>query len=260
MPIIYLYAEVLANIRQANLYASLETHKNEHTTINIASDKKTITVSHDGETASLYLPTEIKGTAEISIPVDRGKEMSVRLELADIKNMPSVETDAINEGPWSASDLTSDTQLRCRTCEVELLTNESPLIFKDLPSEHWAEMMDIWHCHRPQDAVPGQEKDVEDAADSKGYGSATKLKAISGVAFVDIASFLFAAQSCRNIQVGFPVSYCSVFDRFIPEEIRLKVCGTPICIVWATRRRPFPRRRRYNVQAADTLAPNRYIG
>lgn len=204
MPIIYLYVEVLANIRQANLHASLETHKNEHTKIDIASDKKTITVTHDGETASIYLPTEIGGTAEVNIPVDRGKEMSVRLELADIMNMPSVEDTYGNEAPWSANDLSPNTQLRCRACETGLLTNEIPLEFKDLPSEHWAEMMDMWHCHRP-------EKDAEAAADYKGYGASTRVKAAPGIAFVDTASFLFAEQSCKNIQVGSTVSFSVVF-------------------------------------------------
>ena len=200
MPMIYLYAEVLANIRQANLYASLKTHKNEHTKIEIASDKKTITVSHDGETASIYLPTEIGGTAEVNIPIDRGKEMTVRLELADIKNMPSLENTIGHEGPWGATDLSPNARFRCRVCEAELLTNEVPLQFRDLPNECWAEMMDFWHCHRPQHGA-GQE--AEEAADSKGYGSHTKLKANPGIAFVDTAYFLLAEQDCRNIQVMF---------------------------------------------------------
>lgn len=200
MPIIYLYAEVLANIRQANLYASLETHKNEHTKIEIASDKKTITVSHDGETASIYLPTEIRGTAKVNIPIERGKEMTVRLELADIKNMPCLENTIGHEEPWSANDLSPNASLRCRVCEAEFLSNEVPLQFKDLPNECWAEMMDFWHCHRPQHAASSQAEDAEEAADSKGYGSHTKLKATPGVAFVDTAYFLLAEQDCRNIQ------------------------------------------------------------
>jgi ubiquitin-protein ligase E3 D len=202
MPIIYLYVEVLANIRQANFYASLETQKNEHTHIDIALDKKTITVTHDGETASIYLPTEISGTAAVSIPVDRGKEMSIRLELADIKNMPDVEHVSGDEAPWSANDLSPNTQIQCRVCKAELLINELPLNFKALPSEHWAEMMDIWHCHRPPEEEPREGKAGEEAADLKGYGSSTKLKAAVGVAFVDTASFLFAEQSCRNVEVG----------------------------------------------------------
>jgi ubiquitin-protein ligase E3 D len=254
MPIIYLYAEVLANIRQANLYASLKTEKNEHTTINIASDKKTITVTHDGETASIYLPTEIGGTAEVSIPVDRGKDMSLRLELADIKNMPAFEDVLGNEEPWSAKDLGPNTLIRCRACKAELLTNELPLDFKDLPSGNWAEMMDFWHCHRPHDAGPCQEDAM--TAHSKGYGSSAKLKAAPGIAFLDSGSFLFAEQSCRNIEVGVTISPILFSFSACPEKTRHKPYWTKSLPLGATRRRPFSRRKRFHVQAADIIAQN----
>lgn len=201
MATIYLYAEVLANIRQANFYASLKTHKNEHTNINIASDRKTITVSHDGETASIYLPTDIGGTAKVNIPVDRGKEMSIRLELADIMTMPPVQDALSSEGPWSAKDLGLNSQLRCRACHTQLLNNEVPMEFKDLPSDHWAEMMDFWHCHKPHNAKQDQVQHADEAAKAKGYGSSNRLEATPGVAFVDTASILLAEQSCRNIEV-----------------------------------------------------------
>lgn len=200
---IYLYAEVLANIRQANFYASLQTQKNEHTRIDIASDKKTVTVSHDGEIASIYLPTEISGTAQVDIPIDRGKEMAARLELANIMDMPAqVETAFGSEGPWSAKDLSPTTRIRCRNCNVDLLRLETLLDIKDLPSENWAEMMDLWHCHKPQDAHTEDGEDLAQAANSKGYGSHTKLKASPGTALVDTASFLLAESSWTNIQVG----------------------------------------------------------
>jgi ubiquitin-protein ligase E3 D len=215
MPMIYLYAEVLANIRQANFYASLETHKNEHTTITIASDKKTITVSHDGETASVYLPTEIGGSAEVNIPIDRGKEISVRLELADIMTLPSVQDVISSEGPWSAKDLSPTSQIQCRACHTQLLTNEVPMGFKDLPSDHWAEMMDLWHCHKPHDAEQNHSKDVEKAAKAKGYSSSNRLKATRGVVFVDAASFLIAEQSCRDIEVGSVVLRVKALQRLV---------------------------------------------
>jgi ubiquitin-protein ligase E3 D len=245
MPMIYLYAEVLANIRQANLYASLKTHKNEHTKIDIASDKQTVTVSHDGEIASIYLPTKIGGTAEVNIPIDRGKEMSVRLELEDIMTMPSVDN-APNEGPWPANELSANTRLRCRVCNTELLTNGTPMDFKDLPSEHWAEMMDFWHCHRPHDPEPSQAKEADASAHSKGYGSSTKLKAAPATVFVDTTSFLLAEQNCKSIQVGFTISY-SIYLSFLRSQrwaafLILLICNLP---VWVTRRRPFPHRKRY---------------
>ena len=259
---IYLYAEVLANIRQANLYASLETRKNEHTKIDVASDKKTITVSHNGETASIYLPTEISGNAEINIPIDRGKEVSVRLELADIMTMPSLEDAIGGEGPWSARDLSPNTRLRCRACQSGVLVSEMPMAFKDLPSDHWAEMMDFWHCHRPHHAEPNQAKDTEEAAQAKGYGNSSKLKATRGVAFVDTASFLLAEQSCRNMEVRIII--------LLRQSHPTLACHNSLCFdtcmhqrvlpFWVKRRRPFAHRKRYHVQAADTLALNQTSG
>lgn len=213
---IYLYAEVLANIRQANLYVYLSSPKNERTKINIASDKKTIKVIHDGETASLYLPSEISGTAEINIPTERGMEISVRLELEDIKTMPSIQDAVVDEGPWSASDLGPNCRLRCRACRSEInLTETPPMVFKNLPSDHWAEMMDFWHCHRPPHAEPNRAKDSEEAAQSKGYGTSSKLKASRGVAFVDTTSFILAEQSCRNIEVTFTILLCQSHATFV---------------------------------------------
>jgi ubiquitin-protein ligase E3 D len=257
MPTIYLYVEVLTNIRQANFYASLETQKNEGTHIDIASDKKTITVTHDGESASIYLPTEISGTAAVSIPIDRGKEMSIRLELADIKNMPTVENGSGDGAPWSANDLSPNTQLRCRVCKAEILTNELPMDFKALPSEHWAEMMDIWHCHRPAEEEPNHEKAEKEAADLKGYGSSTKVKAAAGIAFVDTTSFLLAEQSCRNVEVGpalFLTCICGSFP--FAERLARHSSSSRSLPLWASRRRPLPHRQRYHVQVADTSAPN----
>ena len=208
MTAIYLYAEVLANIQQANLYASLSTNKNEDTKIDISSDRKTVTVRHDGETASIYLPTAISGDAQVTVPINRGKEIALRLQLAELTTLPLRETNVGDDGPWSAKSLTPNARIRCRVCHTELLTNEVPLVYKDLPSDHWAEMMDLWHCHRPHDLDHGDERGSDDANDAfkaaatKGYGASSRLKASVGVALVSPFSILLAEQSCRNVQVS----------------------------------------------------------
>ncbi len=144
------------------------------------------------------------------------KEISVRLELADIKTMPSVQGEPSNEGPWSAKDLCASSQLRCRACHTQLLTNEVPLEFKDLPSEHWAEMMDFWHCHRPHDANQNQAH-AEQAAEAKGYGSSSRLKAAPGVAFVDTTSIFLAEQNCIKISVRIIIPFCWTLSSPTPE-------------------------------------------
>lgn len=37
--------------------------------------------------------------------------------------------------------------LACNNCERELATFPLDIQFKDLPSEHWAEMLEVWMCH-----------------------------------------------------------------------------------------------------------------
>src|SRR5579871_3559396 len=80
---INLYAEVLQNIKQITLYASLTTTKNESTKIDVSSDRRHITVTHEEQSAKLLLPLEIAGTAEVTLPLERAKDVSVRLELSD---------------------------------------------------------------------------------------------------------------------------------------------------------------------------------
>lgn len=149
---IYLYAEVLTNIRQVTLYASLQTTKNKETKIDLSSDKKVITVHHDGESSSIYLPTQISGTAAITIPAERAKELSVRLEIEDVSELRPADEDLRGvEVPWSADGLTSETSMFCKACQSSILGPGRVKVWKDMPSENWAEMMDFWHCHKPHE-------------------------------------------------------------------------------------------------------------
>lgn len=199
-----IYAEILPNIRQASLYASLQTPKNEHTKIDIGSDKRTVTVSHQGQSATVHLPSEINGCTQLGPSAGSDKELSARLTLsntADLSYLP--ETSFGSEAPWSARELSQKSRIRCRFCSVEFLLPTVDLLYKDLPSENWAEMMELWHCHKPHDHIaPDAQETAEAAANSKGYGSLTRLNTSTNTVFVDIATFLLAGSSCMNIQVG----------------------------------------------------------
>ena len=197
---IYLYAEVLTNIRQVILYASLQTAKTEETIVDISSDRRTITVHHDGETASLFLPTGLAGSAEVTLPPKRVKDISLRLEIADLEEhapIPDLEHEAAS--PWSAKELSADSTICCRFCQSVILESGKVLVWKDLPSENWAEMMDFWHCHKPH--VEDGATKGEDVAAAKGYSSGSKIGAARGSGLVDVQSFLLDPQDCGAIQV-----------------------------------------------------------
>lgn len=53
-------------------------------------------------------------------------------------------------GIWQAKDFRACSPA-CRLCGKELSTK----IWKDMPSEHWAELMDFWHCHKPDAQFEG---------------------------------------------------------------------------------------------------------
>jgi len=199
MSSIYLYAEILANIRQVSLFASLQTAKNEETRIDISSDRRIITVLHDGEKASLFLPTGIGGSTEVTIPVEKKKEVSLRLEIDDVSDLPSAaESRGQGEYPWPAEDLSRDTKIRCVGCGEALLGGGAVDAWKDLPSEGWAEMVDLWHCHKPHE----HRVDDDTAASSRGLAPASKIKATRRTGLVDVATFLVHPESCINIRVS----------------------------------------------------------
>lgn len=54
--------------------------------------------------------------------------------------------------PYCASDLRrhKPTSLQCTNCKCTLADLTSILRYNDLPSEHWAELLDAWMCHEDQ--------------------------------------------------------------------------------------------------------------
>jgi hypothetical protein len=124
--------------------------------------------------------------------------------------------------PWTAEEMSPSTRIRCRQCEHAFLSSSSKAesvhqgpgenrtpgwIWKDLPSGNWAEMMDFWHCHKP-DPHEGHEKDEKDSAlekedqtaQTKGYGADSHVVAVSRTVFVDVATFLVAEADCTGLK------------------------------------------------------------
>lgn len=203
---IYLYAEVLRNIKQITLYASLRTDKNESTKIDISSDRRYITVSHEDQVAKLLLPMQVSGTAEVTIPVQKAKDLSIRLQLEDTDAVnPRIE-DVSHDGPWSAGALSPGAQIRCINCENIIMRTNVRFQWKDLPSENWAEMMDFWHCHKPHDAEETSAKNST-VAETKGYGATSQIKASHGIGLVDSSTFLLAKDDCSGVRVSIFISF-----------------------------------------------------
>lgn len=229
---IHLYAEHLLNIRALSIQASLDTYVNEHTKVEPSADGRTLTLSHDGEQNSILLPVTVP-THEmpgLSLPAIPTKDLSFRIRLE------ATGAQAVGDGevitPWTAPSLSAETEISCKACETVVITRDSVRVWKDLPSEGWAEMMDFWHCHKPNE--PQNHEDEVTA--KKGYAANSELTATSTVGLVNATSFLLAGNDCRNLKVG-AVSFSSHNSRhFISPtngQIRTGLPGRKVT-VWGT--------------------------
>ena len=219
-PKIILYAEALTHIRQLTLHASLQTEKNEDTKILLSSDKKIITALHDGESSSIYLPTQISGTAHVTFPIEKRTEISTRLQIDGLGQVDAAKEESHRiEVPWSAVSLQDDSSLYCNQCDACILPAAKTIIWKDLPSENWAELMDFWFCHKPHDN--GQDSDTT-VAKTKSFPASTKVAPSPGVGLVDIVSLHLHGEDCINVEVSRSYSHSRALGRKFSSSIGVK--------------------------------------
>jgi ubiquitin-protein ligase E3 D len=202
-PAALIYAELLSNIRQVSVIASLSTPSNPDTTATLSDDRLQLKLTHNGATVLLILPAQVAAVSCLQQPKLGVQEISWRLALprtASANNGPGSADNAA--APWSASKLSEQSQVSCRKCGNILLAAGSAQSWKDLPSENWAEMMDFWHCHKPSVPKKGAANSYNDAhLEEKGYGANTRLMARRGVGFVDLTYFLLSKEDCPRVKV-----------------------------------------------------------
>ncbi|KAK3694079.1 ubiquitin-conjugating enzyme E2-binding protein [Podospora appendiculata] len=219
-----IYAELLSNIRQISLAVSLGSPSDGSTRITVTADGKDVEVRHRGEVHILRLPAKIAlGSALLPITRPGAAALSWRLPL-DQDAFASQHGDVADgrPAPWSATDLEAGSQVACRQCQSVIVARNAIQVWKDLPSDNWAEMMEFWHCHKPDDAEhhshgheahdrraengnPEGEADDQNAKANekslaaRGYGASSAISAQQGVGFVDLTTLLFAESDCQAI-------------------------------------------------------------
>lgn len=226
-PTIFVHAELLPNIRQLTLHVSLPNSASEidirESTITLSESCRAVTVftlHQDVELVeTLKLPVKVTDASrrnlsfaghrvDIGEPKAHTAEYSFRLQVdpndagLTVPNQGLQEDDYVS---WTANDMSTCVALHCRFCKQMILdTASNSWQWKDLPSGNWAEMMDFWHCHKPEvhpDDKEGQ-KDIEaQTASVKGYGAANRVVATPQTGLVDVASFLVTESDCHNIKV-----------------------------------------------------------
>jgi hypothetical protein len=240
-----IYAELLSNIRQISVIAALGAPCDATTKVELSENGQHFILYHEGRNTTLDLPGRVAPSAQLQEPALGSKELSWRLPFAGQTTRPDVEDTQSNEAPWSARTLERNSEFMCRDCGAVIIREGAIKTWKDLPSENWAEMMDFWHCHKPD--VPDHEKVHENGSNgasghihnestekaittTKGYGANTKFIAIAGTAFVDITTFLLAASDCTNLEpLDKQVSWCFLLSLFLSGLLSR---------IWVSRRRP----------------------
>ena len=208
MPELYIYAELLLHIRQLTLYASLSEAKDKGTQILLSSDKKVITATYADERASIYLPTQIKGTANVTFPLGRRTEFSTKLQIDDqVELQQAIDASPDTQVPWTATSLDRGIEIQCKACSAAVIQNGVILEWKDLPSENWADLMDLWFCHKPHEHDHDDDEQTK-AAESRGFSAQSSIAIESKIGLVDTITFLIHPDDSQAIQVSPTVVLC----------------------------------------------------
>ena len=198
MASIALYSELLHNIGQVTIFVTLPSVANDSTNLELLSDRGLFSVSHEGRKVTLELPCHVANAGIVKLPAPKLKELSFRLPVAeDVRER--VDGESLNEeiALWPASVMTAETEVACRSCR-NMVIKDTVFVWKDLPSENWAEMMDFWHCHKPhvEEAIK-----VSPDGSSKGYSASNAIKPRLGTAFVDTLHLRLTSTNCIGIEV-----------------------------------------------------------
>ena len=234
-----IYAELLSNIRQISVIAALDAPCDPATKVELSGDGQHFVLHHETESTILILPGRVAPNAQLQKPALGSKELSWRLPLASLETRPDAQGGQSNEAPWSARTLGGESEFLCRDCGSVVIGKGAIKTWKDLPSENWAEMMDFWHCHKPD--VPeherahghkfdganghsGNDDTQRSVTTTKGYGANAKFAADSGTAFVDVTTFLLTLSDCTGLghldtQVSYYIIFLSFFS-FLPGDMK----------------------------------------
>ncbi len=195
---ILIYAESLLNIRQVTVCISLPSETTKQTKLELSSAGEKLAIYHVGQTSSIRLPTLVKPTTSLELPKHDTKEFTIRLPIAN-GAVSRTQSSPSTASAWSPDALAETSDLLCSACQAILIDASRIQQWKALPNENWAEMMELWHCHKP-DIPNGTQEDASQL--NKGYGAANRLIAQTGVGLVGVSSALFATEDCNGVKVG----------------------------------------------------------
>lgn len=195
---IAIYSELLLNIRQVSVVATLASASDSTTKAQLVDNGTVIRIHHRGHTQSVALSAPVATSGFLPIPNQPSMQLGFRIPVS--AQVPkdssfSLENQAL---PWNAVDMQDGSAILCRQCDHAIVKEGTITSWKDLPSENWAEMMEFWHCHKPLD----NEKYDDEHLAKRGYGASNAISARPAVGFVDITSFMFLESDCNGLSVS----------------------------------------------------------
>lgn len=224
MSTIYIYAELLLNVRSVTVFILLPTICRQDTQIAILPNCSTLHVQYDGKSAMICLPCVVADNANIGVPDSKCNEITFRLQPSPHASLSVCNSqNVMSHSLWSSTTLPASTQISCRSCKNAL--TKPIAIWKDLPSTGWADMMDLWHCHKPnplEDTHGGVEN-------TKGYAASNMLGPEEGVGLVGITDFCLSEYDCIGVRVS------------QSQQPFLTKSKNSVAFPWASRRWPAPK-------------------
>ncbi|KAH6608654.1 ubiquitin-conjugating enzyme e2c-binding [Trichoderma cornu-damae] len=203
---ISIYAELLSNIRQVSVRATLSSPSDSTTKAEIIEDGRRFQVHHRGEVRALDLPAGVLVRSTMPIPETRSLDLAWRLPVPGAETERTRFSAESQSVPWSSAAIKVGSCICCRHCERVVVPRGRIKSWRDLPSENWAEMMEFWHCHKPHEHEHEHEHHNGEALSQRGYGANSAITAQPEIGFVDLTSFMFSESDCDGLSFSRPNS------------------------------------------------------
>jgi HECT-like Ubiquitin-conjugating enzyme (E2)-binding len=206
IPAIKIYAELLRNIRAINIVITLEKGSKISPSARLSTERDILHVQHGAATQTLKLPSSSRSLpreyAASNLPLAKlaessgstFEELTVRIPLGPHQDEHEDEDE--DYVPWNAEAISRSQGINCEQCGSSLLKTKRVSKWQDLPHDDWAEMMDLWHCHKPHE----ESKENENVGAAKGYSAANGgiVNVKAGLGYAGQAYILVSRDDCKH--------------------------------------------------------------
>ncbi|KAK9237609.1 ubiquitin-conjugating enzyme E2-binding protein [Lipomyces kononenkoae] len=194
------FAELLPHIAQISLTISPLDAVPIHFT-RISSSKLYVKATSESAASIITLP----GSTTKDVPISLQQLCQLNSDIKTGSVRLKAERDEREEHivPLSARQLSDCKAVQCRECGADLLKDN--VKFLDLPSENWYELLDYWHCHKPDhDHGHGAQNSI-----SKHALKPRKSLALVGLAHIMTIKDDFVSDSIKVSGTQFKEVVCS---------------------------------------------------